>query len=145
MAKFCTNCGAEVSEGFAFCEKCGTPIDGVAPAPAAKPAAAPVQAAPQYQPGAVPAKRNGLALAGFILSLVNVLCCLGGLNLFALIFSILGLVKAKDYNGDRKGLALAGLIITIVAMVISVIVYVIMIATGSFEEMVSSSGSSWGY
>ena len=84
-----------------------------------------------------------MALAGFILSLVNVFCCLGGLNLFALIFSILGLVKAKDYNGDRKGLDLAGLIITIVAMVISVIVYVIMIATGSFEEIVNSSGSSW--
>jgi len=142
MAKFCSNCGAEIQDGFAFCEKCGNPVDGSVKAPAQQPAQQ-AQYNPQY--AQAPAKRNGMALAGFILSLVNVFCCLGGLNLFALIFSIIGLVKAKDYNGDRKGLALAGLIITIVAMVISVIVYVIMIATGSFEEMVSSSGSSWGY
>ena len=143
MGKFCTNCGAEVSEGFAFCEKCGTPVDGSVKAPT--PAQAPVQqAAPQYNQAAQP-KRNGMALAGFILSLVNVFCCLGGLNLFALIFSIIGLVKAKDYNGDRKGLALAGLIITILTMVISVVVYIILIATGTWEEMINSSSSSGGY
>ena len=142
MGKFCTNCGAEVSDGFAFCEKCGTPVDGSVKAPAQAPVQ---QAAPQYNQAQPAAKRNGMALAGFILSLVNVFCCLGGLNLFALIFSIIGLVKAKDYNGDRKGLALAGLIITILAMVISVVVYIIMIATGTWEEMINSSSSSWGY
>jgi hypothetical protein len=144
MGKFCTNCGAEVSEGFAFCEKCGNPVDGSVKAPA-KAAAAPAQAAPQVQPVQPGQKRNGLALAGFILSLVNVFCCFGGLNLFALIFSIIGLVKAKDYNGDRKGLALAGLIITIIAMIASVVFYIVLIATGAWDEMINSSSSTWGY
>jgi serine/threonine protein phosphatase PrpC len=45
MSKFCANCGAEVSDGFAFCEKCGTPVQ----APENQ---APSYNAPQYGPAA---------------------------------------------------------------------------------------------
>jgi hypothetical protein len=32
--KFCTGCGAALSEGIKFCEICGTPVDSATPAPA---------------------------------------------------------------------------------------------------------------
>jgi hypothetical protein len=54
--------------------------------------------APQQQ-------KNGFAVAGFVLSL---------LPLLGLIFSILGLVRAGKIGGKGKGLAIAGLVLSIV-------------------------------
>ena len=54
---------------------------------------------------------NGLALAGLILALFPPTSLLG------LIFSILGLKKAKRLGGKNHGLALAGLIVSVVSMI----------------------------
>ncbi len=35
--KFCTACGATLSEGIKFCESCGTPVDPEIPAPSLQP------------------------------------------------------------------------------------------------------------
>ena len=79
MAKFCTNCGAEISEGYAFCEKCGTPVEGGTP-----------QAQPIPQPQVVvnnvaptTSQSNGMAIAGFVTSLVNAILCCGGISLIS--------------------------------------------------------------
>ena len=117
MAKFCTNCGAEISEGYAFCEKCGTPVEGGTP-----------QAQPIPQPQVVvnnvaptTSQSNGMAIAGFVTSLVNAILCCGGISLISLILSIVGCVNAKKYNGNGKGLAIAGIIISAIFMVIGLI------------------------
>ena len=115
MAKFCTNCGQEISEGYAFCEKCGTAVDGNGKA----------QAAPQptvvVNNTTAPAKKsNGMAIAGFVTSLVNMLLCCGSISLISLILSIVGAVKAKDCDGEGKGLAIAGIIISAIMMLIFV-------------------------
>lgn len=122
MANFCTNCGAEINEGYAFCEKCGTPVDGT-------PKGQPIpQGQPVYQ--AAPEKKtNVCALIGFITSL---LC--GCLSPVSIVLCIIGIVKAKDYNGDGKGLAIAGLIISCLALLISIAYYFIMIVAAVAES-----------
>jgi hypothetical protein len=127
MAKFCTNCGGEISEGYAFCEKCGTPVDGGNKAQAAGPQGQPVNVVVNQQ--AQPQKKsNTIALVGFILSLF----C-GCFAPISLVLSIIGLVKAKDYDGDGKGFAIAGLIISILAILISLVYYFLVIVAAIAE------------
>ena len=136
MAKFCINCGNEISEGAKVCANCGTPVDGAAPVTA------------QAQPTVVvnntvqPKQSNGMAVAGFVISLVS-LCCCGSLNWLSLIFSIIGLVKSKDVNGSGKGLAIAGIIISC----IGVIIFLIFMLTGIFAGALDSytTASTYGY
>lgn len=73
---FCSNCGAEVNEGF--CAKCGTPVGGVAPAA-----------------GAGQPSGQSQASAGLDNNLVSMLCYLGGI-----ITGIIFLVLAP-YNQDK--------------------------------------------
>ncbi len=73
---------------------------------------------PQQQPNqgyeAVPAQTtNGMAVAGLILSFI--------IPLVGLILSIIGLNKAKHYNGNGHGLSIAGIIISIVMMLFSLL------------------------
>lgn len=58
---------------------------------------------------------NGMAIAGFVLSFF--------FALLGLIFSIIGLNKSKEMGGKGRGLALAGIIISAVSMVITILVY----------------------
>ena len=126
MAKFCTNCGAEISNGYAFCEQCGTPVDerGKSQGKSAQPAGTPINV---YNNTVVqqPKKGNGMAVAGFITSLVNALLCCGSISLISLILSIIGAVKAKDCDGAGKGLAIAGIVISAIMMVVGVIVWLV--------------------
>ncbi len=120
MSKFCANCGAEVSDGYAFCEKCGTPVNNAAPQPA--PAGQPAYNQP-YGPAPVQEPGNGMATAGFVVSLVSFLCCTLG-SPVGLILSIVGMTKAKNVGGKGKGLAIAGIILGalgILAFIISLI------------------------
>ena len=112
MAKFCASCGAEVSDGYAFCEKCGAPVDG-----------APAAAQPTYN-AAVPAKQsNGMAIGGFVCSLIGFLLCCGGIvSIVGLVLSIIGLNKSKQLNGAGKGLAIAGIIIGAIGVICGIVV-----------------------
>lgn len=65
---------------------------------------------------------NGMAIAGFVISLVSPILCCGTLNWLSLIFSIIGLVQAKNKNGSGKGLAIAGIIISSLMMLIAIII-----------------------
>ena len=134
MSKFCANCGAEVSDGFAFCEKCGSPVDGGKQTKNVE--------TPQPQPvynntyNVAPAKKtNGLALGGFITTLVSTFLCCGMFNLVGLILCIVGLVKAKDYDGNGKGLAIAGIVICVVVTVLSIALYAIGAFASIMEEI----------
>jgi hypothetical protein len=129
MSKFCANCGAEVSDGFAFCEKCGTPVQ----APENQ---APSYNAPQYGPAAKQ-ESNGMAIGGFVCSLVGFLCC-QLVTPVGLILSIIGLSKSKQMNGSGKGLAIAGIIIGAIGVAIFILT-IILYAIGAIGSVVESN------
>ena len=135
MAKFCRACGNALEENDTICKTCGKEVINEQP----------VQQA-QQQPqvtvinnNAPVAKSNGMATAGFVLSLVSLLCC-GGTSVIALIFSIIGLVNAKKCNDNGKGMAIAGIIISAILILGSILVTImytigaVSISTASFDS-----------
>ena len=62
-------------------------------------------------------KKNVLALIGFIASIVSIFT-LGITSFIGLIFSFLGLILAKDFDNDKKGLSIAGIVISSIMMII---------------------------
>lgn len=128
MAKFCISCGSELPENAVACPNCGA-----------------MQNANQAQPqqvvvNNVPAqnKSNGLAIAGFVVSLVSTLLCCGSFNVISLVLSIVGAVKAKDYGGNGKGMAIAGIIISAIGLIILIILTALGFVA-DFAESVNNS------
>ena len=111
-----------------ICPKCGAILDEEAlneatenapePASGGKPAKG---KAPKNKNGK---KRNGCAIAGFILSFIPLL------NVIGLILSAVGISKAKKLGGRGKGLAIAGLVISILMIVIVLVAAVIFAIIG---------------
>lgn len=62
------------------------------------------------------ANQNGMAIAGLVTSILSLVLCCGSISLISLILSIVGMNKAKELDGAGKGLALAGLIVSIFGM-----------------------------
>ena len=123
--KYCKHCGAELSDEAAVCSKCGCSV------------------ASEYGEVQEPLKKNKLAIAGFVLSLVSLV-----LNLYAipavigLVLSIVGLVQIKKGGYNNKGLAVAGIIISAVAIVWDVLYYAVIgpVIGQLFEELFNSIG-----
>lgn len=97
MAKFCTNCGNELDDRAIMCPKCGVALT-------------------QTTNASNGSSSNGMAIAGFILSFF--------IPLLGLIFSIIGLKRSKETN-NGKGLSTAGIIISCINMVITIIMGII--------------------
>ncbi len=78
------------------------------------------EAATAYAGGAAPQQKqtNGLAVAGLILPIV-----MPQFSIMGLILSIVGLVKSREMGGSGKGLAIAGIIVSIVMLVAFVSVF----------------------
>ncbi len=74
------------------------------------------QANQMQQPPPV-AKINRIALVGFILAFL--------IPIIGLIVSIIGLVKAKDYGGDGRGIAIAGISLSSFLMLASIVVIMV--------------------
>lgn len=67
-------------------------------------------------------KTNGLALAGFIVSIVSLFFSFWGMTpLVGLILSIVGYSNIKKTNENGKGFAIAGIIIASISLLISFI------------------------
>jgi len=105
--KFCPNCGNALNEQ-GVCTNCN-PVKEEA------------KTVEVITTTAAPKKSNGMALAGFIISLVSVLLCCGGFSWLGLIFSIIGVVKAKQLDGNGKGLGIAGIIISSIGMILVIV------------------------
>ena len=135
MSKFCTNCGTKLENDVKFCTSCGKAVEGEEVSNNNQPVnntTTVVVNNGQQNP------KNGLAIAGFVVSLVSSLLCCGSFNLISLILSIVGLTKAKDYNGDGKGLAIAGIVISVVGYIILVCLYIFL---GVFSEIADGMAS----
>lgn len=113
----CPKCGNAGAPGAAFCNVCGTSF---AAPPMGTPVGAPMGG---YMPPPMmmmQQRTSGMAIAGFICSFF----C----SVLGLIFSIMGHNEVKRSNGTvgGGGLAMAGIIISIVGLAIGVI-YMILI------------------
>ncbi len=112
MNNFCPNCGHKVAEDSQFCMNCGfslgkqnqTNINTVGVNNNVQPTSS--------------GYSNGMGIAGFVISLVSIIMCCGSLSWLSIIFSIIGMNNAKKNNGTGYGLSLAGLIISIVGLLI---------------------------
>lgn len=68
-------------------------------------------------------KKNTLGLVGFIVSIASIVTC-GFSSLPGLVLSIVGLNESKKYNNDKKGLSIAGIVISSIMLIIFVIIMV---------------------
>ncbi|MDE5601717.1 MAG: hypothetical protein K2J16_04395 [Clostridia bacterium] len=93
---YCKNCGNEINQNAVVCIHCGCAVE-------------------QQKPATEAQKTNVLGIIGFVLAFI--------VPLAGLICSIIGYKRAdRDYNGNCKGLALAGTIISAISLAISVAV-----------------------
>lgn len=102
---FCPMCGEQVQEGQLYCGKCGASVENF-------------EIRPQGGYYAQPQQMScGMAIAGFVCSFF--------IALLGLIFSIVGLSQINKYNGmlTGKGLAVAGIIISIITILFQVLAY----------------------
>lgn len=97
---YCKNCGSNLDDRAVVCPNCGVPT-GV-------------------QPPEQTTESNTIATVGFILSFFVAIA--------GLICSIIGYRNASKLNGDGKGFALAGIIISSVSMVLAFIIYIVAMA-----------------
>lgn len=133
--KRCDYCGNSSEDNTRFCSHCGSKFPEQVEQPAAQPAqqyAAPADDVYQttYQPTyqtAAPTydqsvynpvmmgndypTTSGLAVAGFVVSLISIFCC-GFTAIIGLILSIAGLISASKKNKKGMGFAIAGLVIS---------------------------------
>ena len=110
----CPHCNANLEEGATFCLNCGAQLE----APQAE--AAP-EAAPAAAPVAAKKKVNGLAVAGFVVSLVGLICAGLICGILSVVFSAVALKQIPAKNQGGKGLAVAGLVIGIIDLATIVI------------------------
>ena len=98
MGKFCVNCGAELKEGSDICLNCGKMINN--------------QNTTSVIDSNPISKTNGLAIAGFVVSLCSLLINFAGIvGAVGTILSSIGLAQLKKKNEKGFGLALTGIIV----------------------------------
>ena len=78
---------------------------------------------------------NGFAVAGFVISLVSTILCCGSFNWLSLVFSIIGLVNSKKMNGEGKGLSIAGIVISSVFLVLTILLFALGVTASILEEL----------
>ena len=123
MTTYCTSCGAQLSDGAAFCASCGTPVAGTVRMSATVTGAG---------------DTNGKAVASLVLGI-------GGFVFFPIVLSILAIVlggQAKREIRERGqsgiGLATAGVVLGWVGVgvvVVAVLLFVVFAAAVSSSPM----------
>lgn len=116
VMKFCSKCGAELNDQAVFCDRCGTPVSQTE------------NSAPVGQnPTPVPAAKtnSGLSVAALVLSILGFLTGFLGigmiLDVIAIVLAIVVLVKARK-KPLKKGMAIAGLLVSIISLVLCAVI-----------------------
>ena len=115
----CPKCGAEVRHGAKFCEHCACEMNWDSVGSTNTNTDSPVN---QAQSGA--GKYSVMAIVGFILSFVFS-------GIISLILCIMGLKECKEKGYNGRGLAIAGIIISIAFWVLGIIIFGIIAASGA--------------
>ena len=116
---FCKNCGKQIDENSVVCFYCGA--ETKSQATAQQPQYQQPQYQQPYQQQYSEKRSNSYAIAGFVLAFF--------FALLGLIFSIIGLRKVDECGGSGKGLAIAGIVLSILSMI------------GAFIIMITSYGT----
>lgn len=132
MAKFCTNCGQELIEGAKTCGNCGASVEDKNVTVKATPESGNTTT---VNVNTAQGQTNGMAIAGFVVSLVSTILCCGAFNIVSLVLSIVGLTQAKNYNGNGKGLAIAGIVISCIFIFLFIILFAIGFVGGITESI----------
>ncbi len=116
--KECFYCHRNIPISTLFCPHCRRKVSNES--------STPVSTERFYEsPSATPKTgTNGFAIAGFVLSFF--------FALLGLIFSGIGIAKAKETNG-KNGLAVAGLILSILSLAFEIILIVVVIAAAASD------------
>lgn len=118
-----------------------TPPPPAAPTPPAPPAPpggatpppayTPPPAAPYSPPpaGGPKSTSNGMAIAALVLGILSFVCLGPIAGVLAIVFGILGMKKANEV-GTGKGMAIAGMVLGIIGTIVTILVFVFVIAAG---------------
>lgn len=118
MGLFCAKCGEKLEDGALFCTNCGTSVSGKKNNTSGTNAQGeyvtrfdPVTGFLDFQNG------NVMASYGFLFSFI--------LPILGLIFSCIGLAKAKEFNDQGKGISIAGICISSALILLGIILLII--------------------
>ena len=113
---FCANCGTQLVEGSKVCHNCGTRVEQDS-APAN-----------EYIRFDNVTKFSAMAIVGFVISLVGILIAAVPCGIIGLVFSSLGIRDAQVRRYRGNGLAISGLVISIIDIIIGIIYLAILYA-----------------
>lgn len=128
---FCKNCGAKIEDNSKFCASCGseiileTPIENNTPTQEQETIQNPnVESTNNTQAenieNSAPRKKfSGKGIAGFVLSLVGLFIFGIPCGILGVVFSSIAMKETKTKNLRGKGLAIAGLVISIIDIVLT--------------------------
>lgn len=108
-------------------EVAATAMPDAPTAPAEAPSEMPVGAAAPIEPGRVePERTEGMAVAGFVVSLVSLVILPTLLAIIGFILSIIGLNRVNQSNGrlGGKGLAIAGIVISVFSFIVLTAIWI---------------------
>lgn len=82
-------------------------------------------------------EKNNVSIVGFVFSMLSIITC-GITSIAGLILSIIGLNKSKNLNGKGKGLSIAGIVTSIIMLIIGIIMIFVItlgaLSVGSLME-----------
>lgn len=116
----CIKCNAELKQGAKFCSKCGQKVEANV-VNITENKSILTNETNIARNSTTTNCSNSFAIAGFVISIVSSIFLCGSFNWLSLVFSIVGLVKSKELNGEGKGLAIAGIIISAILLVIYIL------------------------
>lgn len=141
--KFCGNCGAQLEDSTQYCPYCGSRFEGETRQSGTQPQSAPQYTAqtqytnPVASPSAAGRKTNGFAVAGFVLGLVSIVltwcCCFPITPILGIVFSAMALSQIPKTGEDGKGIAVAGLVISILCIVLPLVFFVVGLSADLFD------------
>jgi len=102
---YCNLCGKVMHPSERFCSTCGTESTTQQPGMNAPP---------------VPHQQNTMAILGLVFAFI--------MPLLGIIFSAIGLSRANQMNGEGRGMAIAGLVLSIAYIVFATIIAIVSIS-----------------
>ena len=131
-SNYCPNCGVNVNELAVVCVKCGCPLTS--------------QLTNQYMPQFNVRPTNGKAIASFVLGLLSVIGCgyTGFLGIIGIILASFAKKDIKQRGDNGGGLATAGLVLSIIGVVLFVFIACILIYTYVVARHLPNSSPQFG-